>query len=171
MPVDTPSSRRSFIVSTTQLALIVLPAIAVPQLAQAFNEQSPSPVNVDEKGIALGGFDPVSYFSPGGPMAGKPELSSQHEGATYWFASAGNRDAFGANPAKFAPAYGGFCAMSAAMGLKRDGKPPIWKIAGDKLYLFVREEARTRWLKDVSGNIAKADECWPRIKDMAPKDL
>lgn len=171
MPPDIPCSRRSFITSTTQLAMIILPAIAVPQLAQAFDEQSPSSVNVDEKGVALKGFDSVSYFSPGGPVSGKSDFSSKHEGATYWFASAGNRDAFNASPAKFAPAYGGFCAMSAAMGLKRDGKPPIWKIAGDKLYLFVREEARTRWLKDVSGNIAKADECWPRIKGIAPKDI
>lgn len=162
------SSRRSFVASA---ALMALTALAVPQLAQAYDEQSTSALNVDAKGVALKGFDPVSYFSSGGPVQGKAELFAKYEGATYQFASSQNRDAFIASPAKYAPAYGGFCAMGVALEQKLDVDPQLWRIVDGKLYLNVHKGAQSRWLEDVKGNLAKADKNWPSLKDKAPKAL
>lgn len=162
------SSRRHFVASA---ALMALSALAVPQLAQAYDEQSTQALNVDAKGVALKGFDPVSYFSAGGPVQGQAKFSGQHEGATYWFASAANRDAFKGDPAKYAPAFGGFCAMGVALEKKLDVDPQVWRIVDGKLYLNVHKGAQTRWLDDVKGNLEQAAKNWPRIKDKAPKSL
>lgn len=162
------SSRRHFIASA---ALVAFSALALPQLAQAYHEQSPSALNLDAKGVALKGYDPVSYFSSGGPALGQSAFSEKHEGATYWFANAGNRDVFKANPAKYAPAYGGFCAMGVALEKKLDINPQLWRVVDGKLYLNVHKEAQTRWLEDVKGNLAQAEKIWPRIKDKMPKTL
>lgn len=162
------SSRRHFVASA---ALMALSALAVPQLAQAYDEQSTQALNVDAKGVALKGFDPVSYFSASGPVQGQAKFSGQHEGATYWFASAANRDAFKGDPAKYAPAFGGFCAMGVALEKKLDVDPQVWRIVDGKLYLNVHKGAQTRWLDDVKGNLEQAAKNWPRIKDKAPKSL
>lgn len=161
-------SRRSFAASA---ALLAVASVAMPQLAQAYDEQSTSALNVDAKGIALKGFDPVSYFSSGGPVQGKAELFAKHEGATYQFVSLQNRDAFIASPAKYAPAYGGFCAMGVALEQKLDVDPQLWRVVDGKLYLNVHKGAQSRWLEDVKGNLAKADKNWPSLKDKAPKTL
>lgn len=162
------SSRRSFVASA---ALTVLATLAVPQLAHAYDEQSTGALNVDAHGIALKGFDPVSYFSAGGPVQGKAEFFANYEGAAYQFVSAQNRDTFAANPSHYTPAYGGFCAMGVALEQKLDVDPQLWRIVDGKLYLNVHKGAQSRWLEDVKGNLAKADKNWPRLKDKAPKSL
>jgi YHS domain-containing protein len=111
-----------------------LTAVAVPQLAHAYDEQPTSSLDVDANGVALKGYDPVSYFSSGGPVQGKLNFSEKYESATYWFTNAGNRDAFKTNPAKYAPAYGGFCAMGLALEKKLDVDPLLWRIVDSKLY-------------------------------------
>lgn len=168
MSIQLRSSRRHFMAST---ALVAFSALALSQLAQAYDEKSTSALNLDAKGVALKGYDPVSYFSSGGPAQGQAAFSEKHEGATYWFANAGNRDAFKANPAKYAPAYGGFCAMGVALEKKLDINPQLWRVVDGKLYLNVHKEAQTRWLEDVKGNLAQAEKIWPRIKDKMPNTL
>ncbi|MFZ3081582.1 YHS domain-containing (seleno)protein [Rhodoferax ferrireducens] len=168
MPTQFRSSRRSFVASA---ALMALASLTLPDLAHAYDEQSTSALNVDANGIALKGFDPVSYFSPSGPVPGKAELFAKYEGATYQFASSQNRDTFSANPAKYTPAYGGFCAMGVALEQKLDVDPQLWRVVDGKLYLNVHKGAQTRWLEDVKGNLAKAEKNWPRLKDKAPKTL
>ncbi|MDD5028737.1 MAG: YHS domain-containing (seleno)protein [Rhodoferax sp.] len=168
MPTQFRTSRRSFVAST---ALMALAPFALPDFAQAYDELSTGALNVDANGIALKGFDPVSYFLPSGPVAGKAEFFAKHGGATYQFSSLINRDTFTANPAKYTPAYGGFCAMGVALEQKLDVNPQLWRIVDGKLYLNVHKEAQTRWLEDVKGNLAKADKNWPHLKDKAPKAL
>lgn len=162
------TSRRKFVASTV---LMTLASFALPELALAYDENSTSALNVDANGIALKGFDPVSYFLPSGPVAGKAEIFAKHGGATYQFSSLQNRDTFAANPAKYIPAYGGFCAMGVALEQKLDVDPQLWRVVDGKLYLNVHKGAQTRWLEDVKGNLAKADKNWLRLKDKAPKTL
>jgi YHS domain-containing protein len=171
MSTHSRSSRRNFIASSALVALTALTAVGVPQFAHAYDELSTSSLNIDAKGVALKGYDPVSYFTSGGPVQGKSDLSEKHEGAAYWFASAGNRDTFKANPARYTPAYGGFCAMGVALDQKLDVNPLLWRVVDGKLYLNVHKEAQARWLEDVKGNLAQADKNWPRIKDRAPNTL
>ncbi len=90
--------------TTSAAAMLASPALA-------HDENSASSVNVDASGLALKGHDPVAYFSAAAPTLGKEQFTAKHQGASYRFAPAANRDMFVANPAKYAPAYGGFCAM------------------------------------------------------------
>ena len=139
--------------------------------AFAYDEGSKSAINVDGKGIALRGYDPVAYFTVGKPTQGDAKFSAKHDGATYHFASAANRDVFTKEPAKYAPAFGGYCAMGAVFEKKLDGDPNLWKIVDGKLYLNVGAPAQKRWLEDTKGNISKASVNWSKIKDKAPKEL
>ena len=103
---------------TTLLAVattIALGAAMAPVTSFAYDENSTSAVNVDAKGVGLKGHDPVAYFTVGAPTAGKAEYTYKHDGVTYQFASAANRDAFKSAPAKYAPQFGGFCAMGVAL--------------------------------------------------------
>lgn len=115
-------------------------------------------------GAAIGGTDPVAYFTDGKPVAGSDEFTAQHDGVTWKFATAANRDAFAADPAKYAPAYGGYCATGLSFGVKIPIDPSKWNIVDGKLYLNAHDGAHKRFLADVPGTIARADENWPKIK-------
>jgi len=123
------------------------------------------------KKIILQGYDTVAYYTTQTPTPGDKQFSTSYGGAIYLFASEDNLKAFQANPAKFAPQFGGFCAMGAALGKKLDGDPQVWKIVDGKLYLNVHSDAMTKWSEDIPGNLQKANANWPQIKDKAPKDL
>lgn len=154
----------------TLLSVSTLLAV-MPTSALAYDEMSTSALNVDAKNVAVHGHDVVSYFTVAAPTVGKAEFSAQHEGATYWFASAQNRDAFKANATKYLPQFGGFCAMGVALDKKLDGDPTAWRIVDNKLYLNVNKDVQKKWLEDVPGNLVKANSSWPLIKGKAPKDL
>lgn len=156
------------------LALLSAATLAItlaPTAARAYDENSTAAVNVDAKSVALKGFDPVSYFAGGAPLQGKPAFAATHDGATYHFASAANRDKFKADPTRYAPQFGGFCAMGVALGKKLDVDPQAYRVVNDKLYLNVNKDVQKRWLDDVPGNIATADKGWPTLKDKLPKGL
>ena len=80
-------------------------------------------------------------------------------------------DAFKANPDKYLPQYGGFCAFGAALGKKFDGNPRLWKIVNGKLYFNLNEEIVSKWVTDIPGNIAKADQNWKKIAAKRPDQL
>lgn len=156
---------------TATLALAAALAAVLPQSAQAYDENSTSALNVDARGVAVKGHDVVAYFTEGAPVAGKAEFAAQHDGATYHFATAAHRDAFKANPARFVPQFGGFCAMGVALEKKLDGDPTAWKIVDDRLYLNVNKGVQQKWLEDVPGHLKKANANWPHIKAVTPKVL
>jgi len=122
-------------------------------------------------GVAVHGYDPVAYFTAGKPVQGVAEHSIVHSGATYRFANADNLKAFKANPEKFVPAFGGYCAYGVSVGAKFDGDPRYWKIVDGKLYLNLNKEIQKTWLKDVPGNIEKAEKTWTKIEHIAPGAL
>lgn len=165
-----PSSHARRRMLSAVAAALVATALA-PSTTFAYDENSPAAVNVDASSVALQGYDPVSYFSGSAPRKGKSGISAKHDGATYHFASTANRDKFNAAPAKYAPQFGGFCAMGAALGKKLDVDPNAYKVVNDRLYLNVNKDVQKRWLDDVPGNIATAEKAWPALKDQVPKGL
>jgi YHS domain-containing protein len=146
-------------------------AALLPATSYAYDESSASAVNVDAKGIGLRGYDPVAYFTAGAPTLGNSAFTAKHNGVTFQFASAANRATFQADPAKYAPQFGGFCAMGVALEKKLDGDPDAWHIADGKLYLNVNKDVQKKWLQDVSGNNKKAEQIWPSIRNKTPKSL
>jgi len=115
------------------------------------------------KGVAVGGYDPVAYFTDGKPVQGKPEFALDHGGAKWLFATAANRDAFKAEPAKFEPQYGGHCAFAVASGYTAKGDPQAWTIANGKLYLNYNQSVKKGWEADIPGFVKKGDASWPAL--------
>ena len=116
------------------------------------------------RGKAIRGYDPVAYFTAGKPVEGKPLFTHVYEGATWQFASAENRDAFAADPERYAPQYGGYCAWAVSQGYTASIDPDAWKIEDGKLYLNYSQSVQRRWARDIPGNVAKADRNWPGLK-------
>ncbi len=131
----------------------------------------PHSLNLDRRGLALHGYDPVAYFTVSKPVRGKGEYTATHAGATYRFASTSNRDAFTANPDSYAPQFGGYCAMGVALNKKLDVDPAAWRIVDGKLYLNLNKNVQREWKQDIPGNISKAVRNWPAIRGIAAKDL
>ncbi|MGC1301165.1 MAG: YHS domain-containing (seleno)protein [Caulobacteraceae bacterium] len=150
-------------------ALAVCTLAAAPSFAIVNN--SPSPIDTDANGLGLQGYDPVAYFTAGAATLGDPKFQAKHNGATYYFASAEDLQKFKANPEAYLPRYGGFCAMGTAHGIKLEGDPHVWKVVDDKLYVNVNPDVGRAWLQNIPGNIAKANDNWPKIKDKTPSDL
>ena len=115
------------------------------------------------KGVAVAGYDPVAYFTDGKPVKGSKDLITEYEGAAWRFASAANRDAFQADPAKYAPQYGGYCAWAVSQGYTANGDPQAWTIHDGKLYLNYNKKVRATWAKDIPGNVKKGDANWPAV--------
>jgi YHS domain-containing protein len=113
-------------------------------------------------GVAIEGTDPVAYFEEGRPVAGSSAF--EWMGATWRFATAENRDRFGADPEKYAPQYGGYCAWAVSQGYTAKIDPAAWRIVDGKLYLNYSKDVQTQWSGDIPGNIAKADVNWPQIR-------
>jgi len=128
---------------------------------------STSEINLDERGVAIGGYDPVAYFDSGKPTRGLVSLSATYRGARYLFATAAHRRAFLANPRKFVPEFGGFCATGTAFGEKVDIDPTTGKVVKGKLYLNNGPRALQVFNKDTSGIIGKAQANWPSVKGKA----
>lgn len=118
--------------------------------------------NVDGK--AIRGYDPVAYFTQEEAVAGSSDHTFDYQGATWQFSSAENRELFAANPEKYAPAYGGYCAWAVANNYTASIDPDAWSIRDGKLYLNYSKVVRARWALDKSGNIAAADRNWPGLR-------
>ena len=113
--------------------------------------------------LALNGYDPVAYFVEGKPVKGSASLTSPYQGATFAFATESNRAAFAENPAKYAPQFGGYCALGVTQGYTASGDPLAWKIVDDKLYLNYSKDVAATWSKDIPSNITKGNANWPKV--------
>lgn len=133
--------------------------------AMAGVKGSTSQINLDEHGVALGGYDPVAYFDSGKPTPGAPAISASYRGATYLFSTAAHRKTFLANPSKYVPEFGGFCATGTAFGEKVGVDPRTGKVVNGRLYLNNGPRALEVFNRDTPGIIGKAQANWPAVKD------
>jgi YHS domain-containing protein len=120
-------------------------------------------VLTDKKGVALEGYDPVSYFTDGQPGKGDPKIEATFNGALYHFVSQAHRETFEKDPTRYTPAYGGYCGYAASVGKVRPANPLLWSIVDGQLIVQHTKGAVELWDKDVAGNKAKADRLWPRL--------
>ena len=128
---------------------------------------SQSEVNLDGKGVALRGYDPVAYFDGGKPTHGIETIFASYGGARYLFATAEHRSAFLANPTKYIPEFGGFCAVGTSFGEKVDTDPETGEVVKGKLYLNYNRKTQDLFDKDQTSTITKAESKWPTVKDKA----
>ena len=120
-------------------------------------------------GIAIKGYDPVAYFVKGRAMKGSKEFAHEWLGATWHFANAKHRNLFAADPAKYAPQFGGYCADGTAYGQNTANiDPEAWRIIDGKLYLNYDKGAAAE-LEETPGQIKKAEANWQKIKAKLPQ--
>jgi YHS domain-containing protein len=112
---------------------------------------------------AVGGYDPVAYFTDGKPVEGKRDITFAWKGVTWRFVSEKNRDLFKAKPEAYAPQYGGYCAWAVSQGYTAKGDPKYWRIVDGKLYLNYDAKVQKDWEKDIPGHISKGDNNWPKV--------
>jgi YHS domain-containing protein len=116
-----------------------------------------------QSGLAMNGFDPVSYFTDGAPQFGRPDQEARHEGVIWRFRNEGNKAAFLADPEVYMPRYGGYDPIGLGRGLAVAGNPLIWAMVAERLYFFHNEAARERFIADPNEAILHADNKWPTV--------
>lgn len=145
------------------------------EFATKISEQSRSAAvgsyNVEAGKPAVGGYDVTAYLDGGRAEKGKPEITSQYQGLTYCFATPQARAKFAADPMKYLPAYGGWCATAMAEGRKVEIDPTNFEAKDGRTFLFYRGwlgDAQKDWRKDESNLRRRADDQWRKI---APGDV
>lgn len=114
-------------------------------------------------GVAIGGYDPVSYHRMQKAGKGDSRHAYQWNNSSWHFTSASNRELFAADPEKYAPRYGGFCAYAASKGALAPTDPQAWTIKDNRLYLNYSIAIRSKWREDIDNNIALANKNWPEL--------
>lgn len=114
-------------------------------------------------GIAIRGYDTVAYHTQGKPVPGLPLFEVEYQGATWRFANEENKALFEAEPEKYAPEYGGYCAYGVAKGSLVKIEPDQWNIIDGKLYLNYDKSISKKWNKDTSAYIAEADAKFEKL--------
>lgn len=116
-------------------------------------------------GVAIRGYDAVAFYSDHKAIPGSSAYEYKWNGASWHFANKIHLDSFSANPVKYAPQYGGYCAYGTAEGHKAPTLPETWTISQGKLYFNYNNEVKQLWMNDQQGFINKADKLWPTVKD------
>ena len=157
----TPLRSLALILATAALAATATLAATAARAADMMD--TPNLVNVDAKGLALEGYDPVAFFTEGRPIRGVDQFTSAYRGATYHFVTAAHKQMFDKDPAKYEPQFGGFCAYAVSIGKTASVEIDTWSIVDGRLLLQHNDKAVRLWKEDVKGNLAKADHYWPAV--------
>ena len=115
-------------------------------------------------GLAIGGYDPVAFFTDGKPMPGSADLEMHYGGVVWRFCNTGNRAAFAARPDIYMPKYGGYDPLGVAHGLAVAGNPSVWLIADERLFLFYDRARLEKFAADPHRVIGTADRKWPGVQ-------
>ncbi len=113
--------------------------------------------------VAIKGYDPVAYFTDNAARVGDESFNHEYMGATWHFVSAENRDLFAANPQRYAPQYGGYCAYAVSQNATASVQPDLFTIVDGKLYLNYNESVNDKWRANKVEFIELADKNWPTL--------
>ncbi|MGN6309541.1 MAG: YHS domain-containing (seleno)protein [Xanthobacteraceae bacterium] len=116
-------------------------------------------------GVAIDGMDPVAYFTEGRPVPGRADVEASLAGAVWRFCNADNRAFFLAHPEIYGPQFGGYDPVDVARGVTVAGRPQVWLVAGQRLYLFARIESRDAFAVDPATVLQDARARWPHLRD------
>ena len=136
---------------------LVVATLALPLFAQT---PAKTLLNLDQSGVAIQGYDPVAFFTDHKPVKGDAKFLVKHDGAVYFFASKEHKDLFKADPAKYTPEFGGYCAYGVSRNKLVEIDVDAFQIVDGKLLLQYSKGVRDDFNKDTSGNLAKADANW-----------
>ena len=154
--------RKQFCAGFAASAGVLMTLLASPPAAIAATTEQ---LVVDwHTGLAIGGYDPVAFFTDGKPMAGSADFELRYGGAIWRFRNVGNRAAFAAQPDIYMPQYGGYDPLGVARGVAVAGNPNVWLIAGERLFLFYDRTRLEKFVTDPDRLTAEAERKWPDVK-------
>lgn len=166
LPIGTAMTR--VLCNSTQHYWCILTSFAVIIVAFSTSAFGGSTYNLDD-GVALGGYDPISFFTEKKPKKGKSTIVTEFDGVKYQFSSEANKKTFDASPKKYQPAYGGWCATATAGGYKYPADPTNYVVTDGRLFVFYKGlfgNSKNPWVKDEPNHIKKADKNWPEVKTL-----
>ena len=114
-------------------------------------------------GVGAGGYDVVAYQTENAAKAGDENISANFEGVKYRFISEANRTTFTADPARYLPAYGGYCAYAVSQGYTAKIDPEAFTVVNGKTYLNYSKGVQSKWQQDTAGYISSGDANWPKV--------
>jgi YHS domain-containing protein len=112
---------------------------------------------------AVSGYDTVAFFTDSKPVNGSPFISADYKGATYFFVNEDHKKLFTADPEKYVPQFGGFCAYGVGLGKLFPVDISTWQVRDSRLYLNLNPDILKKFNEDLPGNVAKADKNWPAL--------
>jgi hypothetical protein len=136
--------------------------IFVLQAAILLAADTVKPLN-SKDGVAIRGYDAVAYFNQNKAIKGSDDYQHSWKGVVWKFSNEENLKLFVADPEKYAPQFGGYCAYAASRNYIYDADPEFWKIVDGRLFLNYNGEAQKLWAEDIPGNIKKGNENWPGL--------
>src|SRR5216684_483619 len=158
----------AFIGSCTSLSLagLLLASLGAPGFPSSAAEAATTERVIVNRytGLAIEGFDPVAYFVDARPRIGLPDFEASQAGVVWRFRNEGNRASFVAHPDIYGPQFGGYDPIDVARGVTYAGNPRLWVIAGERLYLFGREEHRDAFAADPERFLREANPRWPQLE-------
>lgn len=146
------------------LTMLLVLGIAVMPFGAGAASLVTAVVNDPLTGVAVDGYDPVSFFTDAEPLRGRPDFEFQWSGVPWYFASAANRDVFMRAPEIYAPQFGGHDAMALSRGYLSDGDPRLHAIVGQRLFLFYSPGNREAFLLAPGPAYREAQARWPAIR-------
>jgi len=155
------------LVAVTTVALLAAPALANHEKGH----DTVQLVNVDKDGVILDGYDPVAFFTDNKPVKGSKNFLSQYDGAIYYFASAQHKVMFDADPAKYEPQFGAFCAYAVSVGRTAPIDVKTFSIVNGRLVIQHNARALGLWNENVQGNLKNADKYWPAVAANGGKQI
>lgn len=112
---------------------------------------------------AVNGFDTVAFFTDSKAVNGSPFITAEHQGAVYYFATEDHKKLFVANPSKYTPQFGGYCAFGVAIDKLLPVDISTWQVRDGKLYLNLNPDILKKFNAEFKDNAAKADKNWPSL--------
>ena len=136
---------------------VVVATLALPLFAQTATKTL---INVDDSDVAIQGYDPVAFFTDHKPVKGDQKFLVKHDGAIYLFASKEHKDLFKADPTKYTPEFGGYCAYGVSCNKLVEIDVDAFQIVDGKLLLQYSKGVRDDFNEDTKDNLAKANANW-----------
>jgi len=143
----------------------ILLSLIVAGLALPVFAQTKTLLNLDKSGVAIQGYDPVAFFTDSKPAKGDAKFVSKRDGAIYLFASKEHRDLFNADPAKYEPVFGGYCAYGVSRNKLVEIDVAAFQIVDGRLLLQYSKDVREKFNKDTRGNLEQATANWAGLLD------
>ena len=154
------STRRTVLMVIAAAAVVGGAVGALAEVRAVAQGATPAPER-----LGLKGYDPVAYFTLSTPTPGVADHEYVYDGVRYRFATARHRDMFKANPEKYAPQFGGSCAMNMSAGVRREADPTVWVISNGNLYVFAGTGGAQRFRQNPELAAANAAANWKNLKN------